>query len=84
MSKSKKDPGSLDGISVFETGELAEIYNNETRRAILDDDSWEPVPEAERTPASEIPDIVASGDGWTQYSDGETLYYEGDIPFYLE
>lgn len=81
---SEIDPGSVDGIPVFETGELAEIYNDEARREILGDDSWEPVPEIERTPAHEVPHIVASEDNWTQYSDGETLYYEGDIPFYLE
>lgn len=78
------DFGSIDGVPVFETDELAEVYGNLARRAILDDDSWEPIPEAKRTHANEMPHVVNSGEDWTQYSDGETLYYEGDIPFYLE
>lgn len=81
---SEFEPGSVNGLHVFETGEVAEIYENVARRAILSDDSWEPIPGSERTPINEIPHVIRDSEGRTEYSDGEVLRYEGLIPFYLE
>lgn len=80
----ESDPGSVDGVPVFTTHELADVHLDVARRAILGDQTWEPVPQEDRTPLDEVPHIVAEGEDWVQYSDGETMFYDGDIPFYLE
>lgn len=82
MNNNEKEPTCNSPVS-GSAGE-AEIYENLARRAILGDDAWEPVADSERTAPDEEISIVASGENWTQFSDGETLYYEDDIPFYLE
>lgn len=66
-------------------GALLHELEERARRVILGDDSFNSIPEAERTgPHDEIA-IVASGENWTQYSDGEVLYYTDDgTAFYLE
>lgn len=43
-----------------------------------------PIPEAERTSIDDVPSVVASGEDWVQYSDGEVLVTIDGIEFYME
>jgi hypothetical protein len=80
----ESNPGSVDGIPVFQPLELANICHDAASRVLVGDQAWEPIAESERTPLDEVPHVVSSGKDWVQYSDGETLVYIDGIPFYLE
>ncbi|HTE57473.1 MAG TPA: hypothetical protein VK694_01925 [Verrucomicrobiae bacterium] len=72
-----------EGFSEATEGLLHEV-DEHSRRVLLGDFRFSSIPEAERTGLDEETTVVARGEDWTQYSDGEVLYWDDGIPFYLE